>query len=685
MKLFDVDWMTILNNLHRFTALPLDTRRALLEHLKPHGYAPVSLFGSHATAIAASGIAQFDPDRARLQLDDDHRALIKVLRAMHRHQVFEQPTVAALAKYLQEHFTADDIRRLGSHGPGSRQSQTAHSLAPRVAFDGWAGDLLATTTDRSLVAWATLHGLPATGLAVFGLAGMRSLARQLLSFPSGMPLSDLPGLFQSGSIDDASRALHAGLGALVFFAGLRAGDLEPVVGLWPTAAKELVRPAAHAPSVVVPVEQFTLAMEMEDMTIVMATIMAAPVRIRADDGAVFARNRVEIEGRLIPPPPWAAHLFLHPRLSRVDVAAMTLATRKFVELHDRGGAPHLRATKAGIKWLGLSPRDRLAAVVDPMRASKQKNPAGAYNHPEGAGFFPYTFPYVQAPKSLDLREDLTRALLLASAGFISLEQFLDHQSRDANPLLALPESSPGTGMYYERGDPRENHRNLWRNAVAHFITSRLFALGGASLGRLANGTFCFALTDVGRYLLGRAETFNYGTEDTGEVVIQPNFDVVFLGAAPRTEAALTRFAERVGVAPGLTLRITRASVLAAAESGATAADVVEALRSASSRPLPKNVEREIIGWIATVRRGQVRTVEIIECPNAETGDRVAVILGGKVRRIAPTVFELPVATPAARTALLKKLRGGGVFLEDTTARAPRAKPGRRRFEPFIDD
>jgi hypothetical protein len=168
-------------------------------------------------------------------------------------------------------------------------------------------------------------------------------------------------------------------------------------------------------------------------------------------------------------------------------------------------------------------------------------------------------------------------------------------------------------------------------------------------------------------------------------VIQPNFDIVFLGAAPGTEAIVARFAERVGPTPGLAFRITRASVLRAAEAGATVSEVMEAMRHASTKPVPKNVEREVSGWMAAVRRAKLRVAEVIDCADEETTNRVVALLGTKVRRLGPTLLELDLP-PNARTAAIKRLRTAGVFLEDSTGRlAPRPTRERRRAADDWDD
>ena len=81
----------------------------------------------------------------------------------------------------------------------------------------------------------------------------------------------------------------------------------------------------------------------------------------------------------------------------------------------------------------------------------------------------------------------------------------------------------------------------------------------------------FRLTDVGRYILGLAGDFSYRPEKSagGEIVVQPNFEIVFLSPSPLAEAMLARFAERLPSAArgrrgiGALFKITRAAIYAA--------------------------------------------------------------------------------------------------------------------------
>jgi hypothetical protein len=169
-------------------------------------------------------------------------------------------------------------------------------------------------------------------------------------------------------------------------------------------------------------------------------------------------------------------------------------------------------------------------------------------------------------------------------------------------------------------------------------------------------------------VLGLTDNFEFRTlpmAPAGAVVVQPNYEVVFTAPLPGAEAAIARFAERVGQRLGVLFRITRASVLTAAAAGMTAEQAIDALRAVSSRRLPANVVREITGWFDEVRRVSLVPAFLLRCPDAHTAARVLAAGGKAVRPVSDTVLEL--VDPSARARLLKKLRAAGIFIDERTS------------------
>lgn len=205
---------------------------------------------------------------------------------------------------------------------------------------------------------------------------------------------------------------------------------------------------------------------------------------------------------------------------------------------------------------------------------------------------------------------------------------------------------------------------------------------GARLGRLNGGRVAFGLTDAGRYLLGAADAFELAPEPGGAaVVVQPDFTIVFLAPAPRAEAELGRIAERTGSGVGALFRLTRASVLRAAEQGVTAAQVLGTLDGVSRGGVPDNVARQVRDWMKAVRTIRIAPGVLVHCPDTETAGRVRSIGGAHVTAITPTLLRLG-ADAKTRAALVKRLREKGIFVGtgeiSAAAAGAGAPPARRR-------
>lgn len=247
-----------------------------------------------------------------------------------------------------------------------------------------------------------------------------------------------------------------------------------------------------------------------------------------------------------------------------------------------------------------------------------------------------------------------------------MEEFVAWQAQESNPLVELMRGdgrSLGSAGWSYRPPTDEELERAWARLLDEMIRQRLMPLGGARWGMVegVQGA-CFALTGAGRYLLGLAEDFDYGheSEAQGQIVVQPNFEVVFLAPSPLAEAALARFAARKGRGVGALFTITKKSILAAAGSGMTAEQALETVQRLSAKPVPANVAREISGWFDQCRRIQVRQAVLIHCPDADTAARVVAASGKRARLLTDTVVEL--TNTRAKTELLRKLHALGIFV-----------------------
>jgi hypothetical protein len=214
--------------------------------------------------------------------------------------------------------------------------------------------------------------------------------------------------------------------------------------------------------------------------------------------------------------------------------------------------------------------------------------------------------------------------------------------------------------------------------VRGFLRTRLLPLGGVRVGHGKEGV-SIALTPAGRYYLGQEKRWQWSVTTDSQVIVQPNFEVTFLGEAPAAEAEIGRFAERRGRQLGALFQITKKSIFAAAASGMTAKDVLEILERVCTREVPGNVRREIQGWFAQCRKVSFESVMLIRCPDRETALRVLSLAKGSATALSDTVLEYQ-DPGKQRPGLIKKLKEMGVLVSvEEAVAAPRRQSGWGRW------
>jgi len=413
-------------------------------------------------------------------------------------------------------------------------------------------------------------------------------------------------------------------------------------------------PASPAPRPVEPEATCSAGFALDDMLIVLAACMVEPPRLRSNDLALFARARETLVALLAPLPEWVEEVFTASPVQRIERAVHTLRLLSFVEVgNDEAGRPQLAATRWGREWIERPAKERVKRLLDSLKSPSRRRAEGG-----GLNFLPYDWPTIPSHEFDEPTAIVTAFQDLPPGIFFDLVEFLRHRSTAANPLLALARSGK---RYYWLPGVVEQIERLWTRRLLGFFGDRLVLLGGVRLGK-SGGGISFALTDVGQYLLDQVNDFTFAEELAAEVVVQPNFDVVFLTPSIPTEAALGRFAERLGTGVGTLFRITRRSILTAAATGLTAEQALATLRQAAPKGVPDNVAREIASWFGQCRRVTLRPAVLVRCPDVETARRVLAAGGKSVTLLTDTVVELH--DPQAKPALLRKLREVGVFASE---------------------
>jgi hypothetical protein len=695
MKLFDIDWADFIARLADWDRLSLRARKAFVE-LKSNQGMEVREFDGYAADLVAAGLLSYYADGRRVKLCKECYPFARAIRAMARHDVFGSPSAEIHYAYLCDHFTARQRAALTprSHRYGYGYGDETYLLRQTRSV-AWLERILVAENgshwERSGVFGKPLLDQPRVFQAV------RHIVGQFKTFDGPVALRDLPDRFAALSGEVLGRAILAGIRYLFLFPAMRPDDMTPVIGLWPTVTRRLHRPKLSQPKRVQPDETYHSALLVDDITAILVAAAARPLRIRANDGALFAKVEEEIVSNLASTPDWIAGLNSCSPSARVDAALRLLRALEYVGKAGKAGKDlSLQTTDRGADWLAASAKNRLMTVLDRLNPDKSKavkkgrSPTAdtfddlvpefideydLYDAPCPFNLIPTSIS-VTGSRDWNPLAELAKAFdTLRGDGFVLVEEFLNWHSQEFNPLLRLrTDGRPlEVRIGWSRHEPTDEETEaLWWNFLREFAETRLFPLGGLRMGVLgAQRDKCISLTDTGRYLLGLIENFDYGPEHEGEnpVLVQPSFDVVFTSPSPQAEASIGRFAQRKGQRVGTLFKITKPSILAAACTGMTAQQVLDTLHDASAKEVPANVKREIQGWFDQCRRVTVREAILVHCPDAQTAARVLAAGGKKATAITDTVIEL--AGSKSDATLFRRLDAMGIFAGQAKASANR--------------
>jgi hypothetical protein len=219
---------------------------------------------------------------------------------------------------------------------------------------------------------------------------------------------------------------------------------------------------------------------------------------------------------------------------------------------------------------------------------------------------------------------------------------------------------------------------IWSQGLQRLLHDFLLPFGGVRLGTTSRG-LSLEITPVGRYILGLESdlVLDEARPEKQPARVQPDFEIVFVSPSAALEAAISRFAQRLSSGVGVLFRITRDSILGAAQAGLGADEVLGTLKNSTSTSIPTNVEHEIRGWFQSCRRLSLEPAQLLRCPDEATAARVLSAVGaGKLEQIAPTVLAL--IDPKQKAAVIRACRKSGLFVA-ASALPQRAAKKKRRY------
>lgn len=656
MKLLDTDWSAFVAALEHWNRVPVPSRRIFLEFVQPSLPFTAEAAAEALPFLLEAKLLVGGQGRSAARVSEELRPFARVMRALYRHRVFDQGRPLTLGQYLADHFSFEEREAFGAGGLPAG----AATLGEREWVDGFlkAPDVAEWERLRQDARSEPFFATPATGEPALALVAA------LLRRRRPVELRELAADERFG-VDDRERfgrVLGGCFRYCLLFPGLSEKSLEPIVGIWPGIVEQ--RRRRSAPPVAAEAAQtFSAPLLVHDMVAVLVECAAQPLPVRRTDLGLFARSVDGLSRLLYPLPGWCESVVPKTPETRLRAAQLFLHAAGFVALGARRGQElRMSVTESGKTWLGLSMRDKLLAIFRLLQ--RVEAPLASDRRLE---FLPSPPALLLLSGRLDLRAAVTELFRgLPANQHVEYRAFLRDHSQRANPYLELRRrgvrmSVRGFDGYRE--PTKVELATQWEHLVQRFFAQRLLVLDAVSLGLTSERRLCFSLTEAGRCFLGFTEDFEYGAEQDARIVVQPNFDIVFLSASSAAEAAIGRFAERVGRDVGTLFRITKQSALRAAASGMSAEEVLASLAEHTSGGLPGNVAAEIEGWLGQCRTVRLESALLLRCADAETAARVVAAAGSLVRVVSETVIE--VVEPRRRVPLERKLREEGIFVEAT--------------------
>ncbi len=676
MRIHEVPLFDLLPGLRAWSRLPSEARLAWCQG-SGHRNTPRGAYGESERAMLRDGLLEKTATGLR-RIPVAARGLRTVLRAAERCRILD-PDVddyvsaeAALRGSIRDYVLATFV-------PGERLAlladyrlrhwDLASILVERVTSRLWVQPLLDADTWR---AWERERmsadwGTPDTWTPLLDPAVQRALGQIVDEIAKAGGTLPLLALLESKSKAEARRraiAVQAGLRYLVLFPTLL-GETEPsfAVGLAPTVSAHLSHDDHPAPQVL-PVETETTPRYLvSDLTTLLLDAARGDLRVKADGYELYVKNEKRLVEALLPLPPLVEYLGGTDELFRLHLALTHAGGLNFLEQRvDASGRRVLHLSEDGRAWLSGDAKSRLRHLLDHVSGARQEaddDHPHAWSFPAARRLVPILGGYYRDLEGFTDREvlDAIHAAIdrIPTDGAVSLGDWIRHEIHDANLLLGAEHVSELQSR--RRGNswvsPEELER-AWTDILSCVVSTRLIPLGGLAIADPPHGSEepLVSLTDVGRYLIGRVDDFELeGSGSAGaKILVQPNFDIVFMSPAPGTEALLVEFAERTGHQVGTLFHLTRKAAMRAAGAGLTVETAIERLEEAHGGQIPENVERSLRDWFGRVRVAQVALVQVVRCPDDATAARVEAAGGNTpcASDRAPSRSRVPPCSSASR-------------------------------------
>lgn len=403
---------------------------------------------------------------------------------------------------------------------------------------------------------------------------------------------------------------------------------------------------------------------LEDMVLVLMRCLSEPPRLKSDQQTFHKKVEEQLSSRLVEIPPHIMGNFTLTNKDRLIGAVRFLINLRLANKEGISSkSMNLVISELGHKWLNGSTEKKLKTIYIGLQKAIKKSRIAYIN----------TFKFAPTPIPLMIRReefDPTNKLIeslsqLNASQYIVLDKFIAQQVKHNNPLInkarkyGLSSITIGNNHFIRSEAELEL---IWADYIKSFIYTRLFALGGITFGFDNDGLLSMALNKAGLFLMGKAQEFSYDEPSANKVIIvQPDFNIIFLSPSPSIESKINPFAEKIGSGIGVLFKITRQSIMEAAAIEMDANTVLDILSTHALQPVSENVCIEIKNWFKQCYYFEGRETYLVKCQDKQTMMRIVEVAGKQVTPVSNTVLELN--DPSKKLTFLKRMKDNGIFLK----------------------
>lgn len=674
MKFFDCDWAVIIKYNKLWEQLPSASRKFFLDKFNDPAVIVPKMKSSACVALIKSGFIKYYGLKTGLQIVQSRKKFHQAVCSMNKYHLFnsDNPSTENLIKYIKHNFSLASVCLLLNENIPLNWKMV--DVVSKISSLMWINSFL---HERHLHLWNARFKteMQKQSMNLFESTDHFEIAKQILKslMDNSNPVYFADLINGKHSIDELGRAIHLLLKYMLLFPALDRESHLIQLGIWPSVHNFLHGVKHELLTVdcaVVPISSFLL----DDMVTILIETSANPIPLKQSNREMYAASASTLENNLSPLSPLALTIIKAPSDIRVPLALKELYNHKLAKISQINGSLYCSITPKGIKWLDKSNSKRLKHYLTNLRETilthdsqdkatiktllKSHEPARLYQE--------------EWPQRTHKHLDLRGAAFSAFNTFldwdlpVSLNSFIRIQCNNNNPLLKLFHAGVPLIIDHDYHDTFLNTPNeiidYWKDRLMSFMSNVMLPLGCFSLGTdQTSGQTVLSLSSNGKFLLGKLNSLQTHENNSPNIIVQPNFEIVFLNSFASAEARLVRLAQRVGIGVGTLFRLTRESIFNAVENGMDASAIIQTLTDVSCKPLPGNVEEQLKSWVKQCRHISVSHPVMLQCPDKETALRIKSAGGKKVTVISDTV--LTFSNRKDLKPLMKKLNKKGIFRE----------------------